>query len=287
MRRHWHFDTPAVADQPLSVAVKFARHAPDTVEKSDVAHEQLHVQGATLHWRRHGDRWWSIGDPDCGVAWQRLDGLVLIHTWSNDHAREAWPQETALQVALCEALRCRGLVPLHAAVATRAGDAIAFVGASGSGKSSALLSAMQEGWHPVAEDFAWLQPATGIVYGWDRVIRLAPELVTQLSPLCAFDCWQPDGSGKLLLDYSHVQPSRQPAARLTRVALLHRDTQIPSAWRPLTRHDCVRVLYEAAGVPVEPENRAAFAASVPGLLSRLQMDELVSGCTPLPLSAAG
>ncbi|NJK46119.1 MAG: hypothetical protein HC933_19310 [Pleurocapsa sp. SU_196_0] len=46
---------------------------------------------------------------------------------------------------MLEALRASGLIPLHAAMADKGGRATAFLGASGRGKTTSLITAMTRG----------------------------------------------------------------------------------------------------------------------------------------------
>jgi hypothetical protein len=171
---------------------------------------------------------------------------------------------------------------LHAAVIERQGKATALVGRSGIGKSTAVLLAMAQGWQPVAEDFAWFDPANAHVYGWDRGIRLTEQALAWMGADWQIESWQRDSGGKLLLSYDKITRNKLSDVKLTRVAVLHRDPTRPSAWEPLGLHDSVRALCESAGLPLCRRNREHLADSVARVVKQLEVVRLVVGNTPLP-----
>ncbi|GGQ93249.1 hypothetical protein [Deinococcus ruber] len=91
-------------------------------------------------------------------------------------------EAVASHLALTEAGRASGLLPLHAAVLSRNGRAVAVSGASGTGKSTAALRLMAAGWSLVAEDSAWLDPVTRRVAGADQGIRVFESSLHRFAP---------------------------------------------------------------------------------------------------------
>ena len=90
-----------------------------------------------------------------------------------------------LQMALGQ----RRYLLLHASVVERDGKALLMTGISGAGKStlSALLSA--RGWRLMGDEFALLDPATGLIHAFPRLVGLknaAIDVVTQALPDARF-----------------------------------------------------------------------------------------------------
>src|SRR5690606_34846365 len=73
------------------------------------------VPGGVLSWRSSGGQWEWRGDGATGVRLTLEPEQARIHVWGTS-ARDA-ELFTALYIAICEALRASGLLPLHAAVA--------------------------------------------------------------------------------------------------------------------------------------------------------------------------
>jgi hypothetical protein len=278
VRRQWEQACAIGAGHDYRIDLARCTGPPARATERPTSTQTTPLDGANLAWTRHGARWWSTGDDDRGVSLRLFDRRARIRIWSGDTRVES---ETllALHVAFCEALRARGLVPLHAAVAVRDGCATALMGSSGVGKSTTLLAAVDDGWLPLAEDFAWLEPATRRVFCWsgEHGVRLD---ATGLSRLRANDraaAWRPGADGKFELAYDAVARARPVSAELTRVVLLTRDESRESAIEALTPQSAARALWESAGVPLCRVNREAFAAHVPALLATLKWQRLTLG----------
>src|SRR5690606_18106819 len=117
------------------------------------------VPGGVLTWRSSGGQWEWRGGGGTGVRLTLEPEQARIHVWGTS-ARDA-ELFAALYIAICEALRVSGLLPLHAAVAAPPGGtvawrppappstpgdpaaaapaAMAFLGGRGAGKSTTLL----------------------------------------------------------------------------------------------------------------------------------------------------
>ena len=90
-----------------------------------------------------------------------------------------------LQLALGQ----RRYLLLHASVVERDGKALLMTGISGAGKSTlaALLSA--RGWRLMGDEFALLDPASGLIHAFPRLVSLknaAIDVVTQALPEARF-----------------------------------------------------------------------------------------------------
>ena len=218
---------------------------------------------------------WVLGGARSGVSLRLAPGDAHIAFWGEE------VPYAALFLGVYEAVRASGLVPLHASVIARGGEATALMARSGTGKSSTLVSAIQAGWRPIAEDFAWLEPESLRLFGWDRGVHLWPEGRARF----ALDGWTEGSDGKLFLPWSAWGDAEPRAARLEGLALLVRDAERASAWEPLPAREAVRALWEAIGVPLSDDSRARVGRLVPALLGRIAARRLVLGATPLPLDA--
>jgi hypothetical protein len=78
------------------------------------------------------------------------------------------------ELALFAAERLAGLVAVHSAVITRlpGGPAVLVPGSSGSGKSSLCVAAAEAGALVLSDEFALVDPSTGLVTGWNRPVRV-------------------------------------------------------------------------------------------------------------------
>lgn len=193
-----------------------------------------------------------------------------------DHSVLTVGEETSqllLAVAMTEAHRAAGWLPLHAALIGGAGGAVALLGDSGAGKSTACLRLHAAG-HPVlAEDRAWLSPQ-GLVTGLDRGLRAFDDSVARFAPQWAADEDAPrDAKGKRIL------PLIQPGALPLRAALLLSDTPLPQGAAR------VSLAWSAAGLPLTRSARQAAAPMVQRLVRDVPWQG-VTRATVLPEVAA-
>ena len=217
---------------------------------------------------------WRAGDGQAGVELEVQASGSRIYLWGWTDAAEPAPLYLALYLMMAEALRVSGLLPLHAAVAARDGEATAWLGVSGTGKSTTLLRAARGGWHPVAEDLVWLDPSAGMAYGWDRAVRVWPDTLRRFFP-------DLDGSagadGKLLIPYSALAGAAPRRARISRLAILARQPGVPSRWEPVAPHEVTRALWEATGVALSVPARDLASRAIAELVRRLPAARLVLG----------
>lgn len=280
LRARWAFPDPLSAHSRGEIDIGVIAEPPAAARR--VTHDTV-LDGVTLTWHHDGERSWRTGRREVGVLLALHAGGGRIRVWGAHGDAAGREMFVALHVAVCEALRASGLAPLHASVIVRDGRATALMGPSGSGKSTTLISAIEAGWSPLAEDFAWLDPVTRQIYGWDRGVRLSEDGVARLAPPWRDAAWRRDADGKLFLAYERIGIQRTPSAELTRIAVLQHDLTRDSGWEPLAARDAVRALWESTGVPLCPVNRADFARNAPTLLTSLNVSRLRLGTTPLAL----
>ena len=267
LRASWDFPEHDAA--PVAYSISLEPVPPPDAPFSDAP---VRLPGIELPCVALDENAWLIGSARAGVRLELLEGGSRIGFWGSE---ELGP---ALFVALYESIRASGLVPLHASVIARGGAATALMARSGTGKSSTLLQAMRAGWQPIAEDFAWLDPDSLRLYGWDRGVHLWPDARARFAP--DLQGWTMGSDGKLF------RPWDAPGARVARLAtlaLLVRDPASPSRWDELPPRDAVRALWEAVGVPLSARSRDEASRVIAALLKRVQTRRLVLGNTALPL----
>ena len=258
---------------PSSLAARIA-HAPSAPDRTAPPLLEHHRTTASCV---------LLGDRDSG-AWLRVrPHRTDAHVWG-DLSPGALGREWLL-TTVHEALRASGLLPLHcsAAVAPKERFATAFLAPSGTGKSTTLVRLARAGWDPVCEDFAWYDPTSNRLYGWDEQVRLhaaAPGNAGQ-------DTDSPTSAApKRSLDYAALETrfgvKHRSVAPLGRLVALRRGTGA-SGWAALSRTETVPVLWEAIGLPLSAFVRAHVAASVARMVDELQRATLHLGETSLPL----
>ena len=163
----------------------------------------------------------------------------------------------ASMLALTEVQRAAGLLPLHASVLTRGGRTVAVSGPSGAGKSTAALRLLRQGWHLVAEDWAWLNPENLEVVGWDRGLRLRPESLERFAPELLAGA-PTDEHGKKVISPASVTEA------LTLNALYFLNPAPFSA-----RQEDVRAVWGMVGLPLTSAARLATQMGVNTLMATL------------------
>jgi hypothetical protein len=306
----WWRPEQALPAQPFAIGFEWtAADAAPALEEGEPV--RALVPGGELTWRSSGGQWEWRGGGATGVRLTIEPEQARIHAWGAS-AREA-ELFTALYIAICEALRASGLLPLHAAVAApppgtvalrppaaqRAADdpaasalAIVFLGGGEAGKSTTLLHLARAGWTPVAEDLCWIDPDTLVLYGWDRGVRLQRAAIEAFFPDLRGAPWVAEPDGKLLLRYDDLarhgvagdgERGAGEAARratLAGIALLQRVAGGDTGWEPLPARDAVRALWEAVGVPLGAAARQTAAAWIGSVAARLPLYHLRLGKTP-------
>lgn len=275
LREHWHFPERTVPPHPYDISL--TRVAPPPRPAAAPPYRVRLHGGRELEWWAAGaegaECWWT-GVEEAGLRLELRAGGSRIELWGAEGVGA--DLHAALYLALCESLRASGLLPLHAAVVVRDGRATALCGGSGVGKSTALLTAVRDGWTPLAEDLSWLDPVSLTLHGWDRGVRLWPEGRDRLPDYAAAH-WETGPDGKLFLPYHRLPAAVRRSAPLARLLALHRDPARPSRVEPLPAREAVRVLWESIGVPLSPSSRDAASRAIPELMERVEMARLWMG----------
>jgi hypothetical protein len=281
LRASWDYPDLVAPAHPYTIELEAVAWSPTGARDQWIVKE-VSIPGRTLGFRNAG-RMWETGDAGAGLRLELRDGASRIELWGCDGGGDLAALYHGLYVSLSEALRASGLVPIHAAVAAQGDETVAWLGASGIGKSTTLLHAVEAGWRAIAEDLCWLEPGTLRVYGWDRGVRCWPETLDRFLPQLREA--QSMADGKRLIPYDRLGADQPRTGILTRWAVLGRDAGGASRWEPATAREVVKSLWEATGVPLSEQSRDA-TASVVARLSRLPVARLVLGNTPPPLAGA-
>jgi hypothetical protein len=283
LRALWDYPETMRAPHAFAIALDTVASAPADLPGAWTVRD-IAIPGLTLRFRTVGHTW-ETGDVRAGLRLDLDRHAARIQLWGDEAGGEATLYH-GLYVVMSEALRASGLVPLHAAVARRDDVTVAWLGASGIGKSTTLLHAVEAGWSPIAEDLCWLEPETLSVHGWDRGVRCWPETLDRFFP--QLKGAEAAADGKRLVRYERLggDAGRPRTGTLTRLAVLGRDDAGPSRWERVGAREVVKVLWEATGVPLNDWTRELNAATV-AQLSRLPVARLVLGNTPPPVGAAG
>ncbi len=113
-----------------------------------------------------------------------------------------------LQMALGE----RRFLLLHAATVEKDGKALILTGESGSGKSTLSALLMARGWRFMGDEFALIDPETGLAWPFPRPISLknaSVAVVETLLPKCHWGLWQRDTAKG---DIRHLVPDAKALA---------------------------------------------------------------------------
>ena len=115
-----------------------------------------------------------------------------------------------LQIALGE----RRFLLLHASSVERDGRVLIMTGESGSGKStlSAILS--QRGWRFLGDEFALIDPATGLIHPFPRPISLKNASVSEMREFCPLAQFGPVLRGTPKGDLCHMVPDQSAIAAM-------------------------------------------------------------------------
>lgn len=233
------------------------------------------VHGGSLNVLTTGNGCW-ISAADAAVRLEFDASGVQLDLFG---AEEFLPM--CLGLALIEAIRASGLLPMHTAIAMRDSQALALTGTSGTGKTTTLIQALYLGYTPVSEDFAWLNPQTMRVHSVDRGLHCLPDTLARA--LEYFPNAKPIQANPRKVFISFAQIAAQTwECPLHRIWKLERQLELPSAVIALSTTERVMTLFETTGLPLTTVTRAQTAAVIPRLAKELEIAKLRIGNTPLP-----
>lgn len=116
------------------------------------------------------------------------------------------------------ALGCRRYLLLHAGVVERDGRALVMTGDSGSGKSTLAAILSTRGWRLLADEFALVEPATGLIHPFPRPVSLKNESVALLGGMVPDSRFGPILHGTPKGDVRHLIPAADAIARMDEAA---------------------------------------------------------------------
>ncbi len=117
------------------------------------------------------------------------------------------------------ALGCRRFLLLHASVVERGGRALVMTGESGSGKSTLAALLATGGWRLLADEFALVEPTTGLVHPFPRPISLKNASIALLAGAVPAGRLGPLLVGTPKGDVRHLVPDADAIARMDEAAM--------------------------------------------------------------------
>jgi HprK-related kinase A len=107
---------------------------------------------------------------------------------------------------------------LHAASVERDGKALIITGESGAGKSTLAALLGESGWRLMGDEFALLNPATGLLHAFPRAVSLKNGSIAQIEAMVGRDRLGPvlDGTPKGRI--RHLRPNSDAIARMAETA---------------------------------------------------------------------
>ena len=248
---------------------------------ADFSADFLSIQSAGLLKLRSGDV--SFCEVQ-SIVWLGGTKTGLRLEFVNSHTKAVvWGDVSSdpelVHMAIAEGLRCSGLVSLHASIAARDGRAFAFLGPSGRGKTTTLLRALEAGFVPVCEDFAWCDPGTLDVFGFDRGLRLLPDTAEVFEQQFGIrpTVWQVD---KWFVPYSSLNLEPR-AVKLSTIVLLERDPARATGFGSLSKRGAALALWESSGMPLSKQVQDRLSGHVAAMVARLGLRVLRLGQGPI------
>jgi hypothetical protein len=271
LRSRWDFPEYTCDPHPFTLEIE---HGPlptgfPTAEPSSML--ELFV-GTVECWNLEPVIW--IGDATSGIRIELLEGQMVAHAWGVPANVELF------HLAIAEGLRASGLISLHASIAARVGQALAFLGPSGRGKTTTLLRSLEAGFVPVCEDFAWCDPGTLEVFGFDRGLRLLPDTAKLFEAHFGItpSIWQVD---KWFVPYSSLKVERR-VVNLKTIALLERNPEQATGFGLLSKREAALAFWEASGMPLSRPVQDRVSQRIAGMVSRLEVRRLRLGQGAIP-----
>lgn len=115
-----------------------------------------------------------------------------------------------LQMALGQ----RRYLLLHASAVEKDGRALLMTGESGAGKSTLAALLMARGWRLMGDEFALLDPATGMLHGFPRLISLKNEAIGVMEAALPDARWGPLLKDTPKGDIRHLVPDARAIAAM-------------------------------------------------------------------------
>ena len=112
------------------------------------------------------------------------------------------------------ALGVRRYLLLHASAVERDGRALLMTGISGAGKSTLATLLAAKGWRFMGDEFALLDPATGLVHAFPRLISLKNEGIAAAVAACPDARFGPLMPGTPKGDIRHMVPDARAIAAM-------------------------------------------------------------------------
>jgi HprK-related kinase A len=119
-----------------------------------------------------------------------------------------------LQMALGQ----RRYLLLHASAVERDGKALLMTGMSGAGKSTLAALLMARGWRLMGDEFALVDPATGLVHGFPRLISLKNQAIGVMEAALPRGRFGPRLEGTPKGTIRHLVPDAASIAAMTQPA---------------------------------------------------------------------
>lgn len=164
------------------------------------------------------DRWPPIGLAKSHQAIGPVAHQITVRR--SVDGGEPWRGRDRLEseLALFASERLAGLVAVHAAVIVQGSRALVVPGTSGAGKSTLSVAAVAAGARVLSDEYALVDPVTGLVTGWRRPVRVR----------------RPDGG----VDRLDIATESDPVP-VGLVALVTHNTDHGQSWAPISRADAV------------------------------------------------
>ena len=216
----------AAASEPVNATLDFSmdREAPSLPESA--RHVDLSEHFGIGVWKtsdrmilRHEDATIDLR-PGAGVAEAAISADRFAGQ-DDRRGRSLLPYLAALSLAIL--LRARGWFPLHAAALTRGEHGVLISARSGSGKSTAALSLVRNGWGYLSDDTVLLRPEGDQItaYSFRRDFCVDPDTAAHFPELHNSE-WPPalSNSSKWQIDMDQVYPGQSAATCTPRLLVL-------------------------------------------------------------------
>lgn len=126
------------------------------------------------------------------------------------HALLAAEMGMNLQMALGQ----RRYLLLHASAVERDGRALLMTGHSGAGKSTLAALLGERGWRFMGDEFALLDPATGLLHAFPRLVSLKNQAIALMEGEATSDRFGPLLAGTPKGDIRHLRPDALAVAHM-------------------------------------------------------------------------